>query len=246
VLFGAKVATSIQRESDSVVRVLVPDGVTSGDITLLVGGVQTNGLRYRVLRDLRMTGADELLLGNRTTYRVQGTDTENRVIEDPPVDWSASGAGLSQRWGQAKAVSSDGGEMRAVVGSLSATRAVHTFRIDGVELDLSVLELVAPDGTGTSPDAGFMTERSVSARVLASDAQTRQRAVTWTIDEAAVASVAPQPPVAGQPVRARVSASVVDSEALTVLRAVSVDDPRVVATATIRVRPESGLGVVVE
>jgi len=246
VLFGAKLATSIQRESDTVLRVQVPDGVTSGDLALLVGGVQTNSLPYRVLRDLRMTGAEELLVGNRTVYRVQGTDTENRLIDDPPVDWEVSGAGLSQAWGQATAVSPEDGVMRATLGNLIAVREVHTFRVDGILLDPAALDLVASDGTGTAPDAGFVTERQVTAQVLASDDQTRKRAVTWAVGDEAVAAVAPESPVAGLLPRARVSARNLAAERNTVLRVVSVDDPRIVATLSVRVRPESGLGVVVE
>lgn len=245
-LFGATFATEITRESDTAVRLRVPAGLTSGDLSLLVGGVRTNSLPYRVLRELRMSGPDELLLGKVTVFRVQGTDTENRVIEDPPVDWSVDGSGLSQAWGQATAVGVEGARMVASSGDLTVLRSVHVFRVDGILLDRGALDLVAPAGPGQQPDAGFLTRQAVTARVLASDEQTAPRDVTWTVEDVSVASVASATKTPGARATAEIQAAVLSEERRTVLRAVSVDDPRVVATASIRVRPESGLDVVVD
>jgi len=238
VLFSGTLASRVERQSDHVLRVEVPVRAVSGEIGILVGGVLSNTLPFKVLTALTVRGPAEVLQGSTADYRVDGIADTAELLPDPVVDWVVPNPEVSFDRGLLMALAPGDLQVSVTTGAVSGSLPVHLYRVDGIQLTPSSLELVAAagDGSGATPSPGFVTSVQVQARVIATDEALKARAVVWSIDDPTVATVQD----------GRVQAGAILTPARTILRATSVDDPRIQATASVTVTPMAGLDVVVD
>lgn len=108
VQFSGSLAEAPTRVSDSLIRVKVPSGALTGNLTVIVGGLTSNALKFRAIKSLALTqGALTVGIGQTRDLSdlvlVKDTngdpikeflDGEKVVNAGPNLTWSASSAGF--------------------------------------------------------------------------------------------------------------------------------------------------------
>lgn len=209
VTFNGTPATSVTRNSDTSLTVVVPTGATNGYVQVKADGVDSNSAAaFWVLSNLGITSATRDLwdtdtaryvrYGQSRAFNVQhawswksSQDEINAVYGNPPVpSWSSTNAtagsfdqnGLFTA-GNTTATSS----VTAQIGTLiSNALEVRSVGVDSVGLDQTSLTLNALPSDGM-PDAGYVTEARLTATVVSSIPG--DLGVTWSTSDASRATV---------------------------------------------------------
>ncbi len=217
VSFNGSPGANPTRLDDRTIEATVPGGGTSGNLSVTVGGLPSNGIPFKVISRFELNPADALLLvGKQVRFAVIGIDTAGERVADPVVTWSMEGGGFRQ---DGLAVSADDAGTASVIAWSGQASGSATIRAFAGTVVRTVLE----------PDA-------VRLGRLA-DATASLRAVT-ELSSGATVSYATY--VSGEPASVSVSANgglaaadLTNNGRITV-RATSLLDASSIATASVR------------
>lgn len=191
VRFGQTLASELARIDDETLQVKVPTGALSGNVAVIVDGVDSvSSSPFQVIRNLTFAAIEGLFLTAATrSLVIHAADTSNAVVLDPILDWSSDQpnivsvdqTGLVTSWADGAATVS----VRASTGTASASLALPVWprpMMVSVTPATGLLNAAAEDGIN---DPAFVTRIPVEAVVTYSD-QSTDSAVTWTTSNAAL------------------------------------------------------------
>ena len=156
-LAGAVIANP-DRVAGDTIRIKVPAGAKSGDLVGGVGGVQGNAVPFVVFAALE-TGVPvrDLAAGERVVLDLKARDGDDKLHDDPPVTWSATGTALKvDADGQVTAEAPGPGEVTAASGD---TRLTLAFAVHAAP-DIIVSLAGAPEEGNTDGPGGYARFRS--------------------------------------------------------------------------------------
>lgn len=112
---GGSVAAP-ERVDDETIKLKVPDNATTGDVTISVGGLQSNPTPFTVLRSLHIpTVAEHMIVGETLKLSPLATATTGRSATPEAITWSATGTAIQV-------------DEAGKVGAVSAGEATLTIR----------------------------------------------------------------------------------------------------------------------
>ncbi|MBM3267759.1 MAG: IPT/TIG domain-containing protein [Candidatus Sericytochromatia bacterium] len=237
VKFNSVKAASPTRVNDRTIKVNVPSGVGSGNVTVVVNGITSDGLFFPILGALAFNPGDvDLLVGKTVTQVLTATDTRGLAIPNPAVTWSLAGNGatlggsdLGKRDVTATAASDT--TVKVTSGSVSKTATIRGFKILQVSLSSTSIKINGLPADGSPPDPGFVTSATIAATVTASDRA--GRTVVWSSSNPNLVSVS----------NGIVAAKPTATGGLATITAKSADDDTKLATASVEVTAAGELNV---
>ncbi|MBO9541134.1 carboxypeptidase regulatory-like domain-containing protein [bacterium] len=126
--FSAAPATAIERVDDRTLKVTVPAGAVTGDLSITVGGVQSAGVPFTVLASLTLGfGNTFLAVGEERALGLSVRDTGNKVVANPQVRWTVQGEAIALENGKLKALKTGTATLRAESGRLAIARTVRVL-----------------------------------------------------------------------------------------------------------------------
>jgi sugar lactone lactonase YvrE len=167
VTFGGATAAQPQRTDDGTIQVKVPEGATSGDVVVTVGGVPGNAVPFYLIKGLTIApDPGQLLVGATQAFTATGAGTDGKPVPNVKVAWKSDGQAVTvDGQGQAKAAAPGTAKLTATLGDLTASVALEVlasmakvgpFTPTGSVTTFSTpgRMAVAPDGTAFLLDAG--------------------------------------------------------------------------------------------
>ncbi|HEY9898773.1 MAG TPA: SMP-30/gluconolactonase/LRE family protein [Pantanalinema sp.] len=124
--FNSAPATSIERIDDTTLKVVVPAGAKSGDLSITVGSVQSAAVPFTVLKALTLTpGNASVIRGGTLPFSLTGRDTSDRFIESPTASWSIAGSAVRLDGDTLYGVSLGTASLRVTAGSMRLERTLQ-------------------------------------------------------------------------------------------------------------------------
>ena len=236
VQFAGAPATTVNRQSDNSLSVVVPQGATSGDVLVTVGGVAAAGFPFTVVGSLSIS-PQPILAGSTVNFPLTATDTGGKPIAYPQVQWSlgigtapapvASGS-FSLTEATLTGLTPGAATLSVSAGSVTTVVPLDIFAVTGVTLSTDSVTLDGLPTDGTAPDPGFVTSASLGATVAATDGPGRK--VTWSSSDPTIVTV-----------DASGDVSATETPGSATITATSVDDPTKIATASVVVTSQGQL-----
>lgn len=127
VSFNGTPATHVDRIDNQTLKAIVPEGATSGNLVVAVGGILSNAQPFTVLETLTLNpGNMRLKLGESIACYVLATDTSGEVVTNPHVTWNVQGSAIKLTGGTVSAEAVGTASLRISSGALSSIR---TFQV---------------------------------------------------------------------------------------------------------------------
>lgn len=225
VFFNGSLASGPLRQDDGTIKVRVPEGAVNGNVSITVGGNQSNAVPFKVIKDVSLGwSALDLLVGASHASTATAKDTANNLILAPALQWAiVSGDSVELSGPTVTALRSGSSTLKVFSGSVASVGTVNSFEVTGVSLDKTSLVLNAPPSVG-NPDPGFVTSGTLTATVQSTTGPLN-RPVQWSSSDTALVTVQ----------NGLVKAVPNAPKGTATIRATSVDAPGFSAEATVTV-----------
>ena len=244
VTFNGAIASSVMPIDDRTIRVAVPFGASNGNVVVTVDGIDSNAEPFYVLSRLFLNyPAISWLLGEPLQLTASGSDTAGQSVASPAISSWAVNAGPTvasvSAGGLVTPLALGDATVSVYSGILSQTAAIHVFELDApFALSPATMDLLAAPGSLTTAAPG-QSEQSLGeatqSMIVTLDASDATHSLELTSSDPALVTVSPATLSVEGTASVLVQATSATGGGTAILTAELVDDPTVVATASVRV-----------
>lgn len=152
VAFDNTDSTNVTLQGDTSLTAEVPAQATTGNVTVTVNGLASNGKAFQVIQAITITGSPTISANGTQAYTATATDTSANPVTNPNLIWAATGSGISvSPSGVVTAGSTGSGTLIASSGNVNS--APFAVAVQSAQITVSTFAgagtLGTTDGTGT-------------------------------------------------------------------------------------------------